>query len=443
MKVVAIGGDAASMSAVSKLRRLDDSVEINVYEMGQIVSYGACGMPYFVSNEIKDSDALIARTKKGFEAKDIHVHLGHEVTKVNDTTKTITVKNLKKDKTFEVTYDKLIIGSGAHPVMPPFDNKDLKNIFTFTTIPDSIAVKKQMQSGDIKNVVVIGGGFIGIEMIEAFHNYDVSITLIELKEHILEVFDADMVSSLEKHLEDKGVTLNFQEGVTGFRGDEYVQEVITDQDIYAADLVLVAAGVIPNTQFLDSTRFKLAQNGALVVNKKMETSVKDVYAGGDCATIYHRLLDEQVYLPLGNNANKQGRLIAENIYGLESPIDGVLGTTVIKVIDMEAARTGISEAYAKAHNIPHKTVEIRGRNHAGYYPNAQKIRAKIIYEPSTLKLLGAQLVGRKVTALRINPFVVAISKGMTTKEFSMLDFGYAPPFAGVWDVIAIAASKAS
>ncbi|MEC9484414.1 MAG: CoA-disulfide reductase [Candidatus Izemoplasma sp.] len=442
MKIVAIGGDALSMSAVSKLRRLDDTVDIHVYEKGHIVSYGACGMPYFVSDEITDSKALIARTKKGFEARDIHVHLGHEVTQVNDLDKTITVKNLKDNQTLEVAYDKLIIGSGAHPIIPPFKNKDLKNIFTFTTIPDSEAVKAQMQSDDVKNVVVIGGGFIGVEMVEAFNNYDVSITLIELKDHILEVFDPDMVKALESHLEEEGITLCLAEKVTGFNGDQVVQEVETNKDTYAADLVLIAAGVAPNTSFLNKEQFDLAENGAVMVNRHMETNVRDIYAGGDCATIYHRLLNKNVYLPLGNNANKQGRLIAENIHGLNTSLDGVLGTTVIKVINMEAGRTGLSESYAKAHNIPHKTVTIRGRNHAGYYPNAQTVKAKIIYEPDTFKMLGAQLVGKADTAIRINPFVVAISKGMTTKEFGMLDFGYAPPFSGVWDVIAIAALQA-
>jgi NADPH-dependent 2,4-dienoyl-CoA reductase/sulfur reductase-like enzyme len=219
--------------------------------------------------------------------------------------------------------------------------------------------------------------------------------------------------------------------------------VITDKDSYAADLVLVAIGLKPNTQFLNKKAFKLAKNGAVIVNRKMETSIKDVYAAGDCSLIYNRLLKKPVYLPLGNNANKQGRIVAENLTGKEVEIDGVLGTTIIKIMDMEAARTGLSEKQAKAEGIPYKSAVIKGRNHAHYYPASEAIRVKVLYDPNTFRLLGAQLIGRSDTAIRINPFVVAISVGMTTQEFHMMDFGYAPPFAGTWDVISIAAGKAS
>jgi NADPH-dependent 2,4-dienoyl-CoA reductase/sulfur reductase-like enzyme len=218
--------------------------------------------------------------------------------------------------------------------------------------------------------------------------------------------------------------------------------VITDKGSYDADLVLVSIGVLPNTDFLSETSIKRTKNGACLVNRYMETSVKDIYAGGDCATIYNRQLDIQQYIPMGNNANKQGKLIAENISGNNVQIDGVLGTIVIKVLNMEAAKTGITERYAIENHIKHEVVSVKGNNHAGYYPNPEKIHVKIIYNPDTKQILGAQLVGKKDTALRINSFVVAISKGMTTKEFGMLDLAYAPPFAGVWDITAIAANNA-
>lgn len=441
MKVIAIGGDAASMSAVSKLRRLDKAVEIDVFEMGEIVSYGACGMPYFVSDEIKESNTLMARSKESFEANNISVHLLHEVVQVNGAAKTVEVKNLTSNEVTTHQFDKLIIGSGARPNLIPVENNDLDNIFTMTTIPDSIAVKEQMQSGNIKNVVVIGAGFIGVEMVEAFSNYDVKIHLVEALDQILTVFDDDMAKYLEKHLIEKGVEIHLNEKVESFIGDQIVKAVKTNKGTYDADLVLVAAGVTPNTDFLDPNEFDL-RNKAVIVNRKMETSVKDVYAAGDCALIYNRLTKEQVFLPMGNNANKQGRIVAENIHNNSVEIDGVLGTTVIKVMDLEAGRTGLSETQAKTLGIEYKTAFIKGRNHAHYYPNAQSIYVKIIYAKDSLKILGAQIIGRSDAAIRINPFVVAISAGMTTKEFSMLDFAYAPPFAGVWDVIAIAASKA-
>jgi NADPH-dependent 2,4-dienoyl-CoA reductase/sulfur reductase-like enzyme len=251
-----------------------------------------------------------------------------------------------------------------------------------------------------------------------------------------------MVKHLETHLKEKGVHLHLGETVQAFEGQTTIKKVVTDKGEYKADLVLQAIGIKPNTSFLDESEFDLSSNKAVIVNRKMETSVKDVYAAGDCAVIYNRLLEKNTYLPLGNNANKQGRLIAQNLINNEVLIDGVLGTTVIKVMDMEAARTGLSENQAKKEGLPYKTTIIKGRNHAHYYPNAESIRVKIVYDPNTNRLLGAQLVGRSDTALRINPFVVAISAHMTAQEFSMMDFGYAPPFAGVWDVISIAASKA-
>lgn len=441
MKVIAIGGDAASMSAASKLRRLDKQVEIDVFEMGEIVSYGACGMPYFVSDEIKESNTLMARSKDAFEANNIHVHLLHKVIKVNEKDKTVNVLNLKTNETKIHSYDKLIIGSGAHPNMIPVENNNLENIFTMTTIPDSIAVKEKMQSGTVKNVAVIGAGFIGVEMVEAFSNYDVELRLIEASDQILSVFDQDMAHYLEKHLIDKGVQVHLLETVEAFVGETEVRAIKTNKGTYKADLVLMAVGVTPNTEFLDPNAFEMVKQ-AVVVNQKMETNIKDVYAAGDCSMIYNRLTKQPEFLPLGNNANKQGRVLAENIMNKDVELEGVLGTTVIKVMDMEAGRTGLSEAQATRLGIDHKTAFVKGRNHAHYYPNSKSVYAKIIYAPDTLEILGAQLVGKNDTAIRINPFVVAISAGMTTKEFSMLDFGYAPPFAGVWDVIAIAASKA-
>ena len=442
MKVIAIGGVAASMSAVSKLKRINNEIEVTVYEKGDVLSYGACGMPYYVSDEIKNASDLVARTKEDFKKRGITVHVNHEVIGIDEKSKTITIKDLKTNEQIIDTYDKLIIGTGAKPIIPKWEGVELNNIHTMTEYYDSIEVKEKMQSGKIKNVVVIGGGFIGIEMVEAFHKYDVNIKLIQLEKQILSAFDSDMTVFLESHLKENGIDMHLDEKVVSFKGKQAVSKVITNKGTYDADLVLISIGVIPNTDFLNETSIKRTKNGACLVNRYMETSVKDIYAGGDCATIYNRQLDIQQYIPMGNNANKQGKLIAENISGKNIPIDGVLGTIVIKVLNMEAAKTGITERYAIENHIKHQVVSVKGNNHAGYYPNPEKIHVKIIYNPDTKQILGAQLVGKKDTALRINPFVVAISKGMTTIEFGMLDLAYAPPFAGVWDITAIAANNA-
>lgn len=442
MKVVAIGGVALSMSAVSKLKRLNKNIEIVVYEKGEVLSYGACGMPYYISDEIKDSKRLVARTKSQFMDLGITVHTKHEVIKVHDRVKEIEILDLETNEIIKDTYDKLIIGTGASAFVPPWKNVNLSNIFKLSIYEDSIKIKKEIDNGNIKKVTVIGAGFIGLEMVEAFLTRGLDVTLIQLDEQILSIFDAELTIPIEEHLRSKGVKLLLGEKVTGFDGVNTVNKVVTDKGEYDTDLVLVSIGVKPNTEFLKGSNIILAKNGAVEVNQFMETSVLNVYSGGDCAMIYNLALKENSYLPMGSNANKQGRVIAENISGNRFKFNGVLGTIVIKIIDMEAAMTGINEKLAIAKNIKYKTVTVTGKNHAGYYPNPQPVTIKVIYDPSTFVILGAELVGFKDTALRVNVFALAIQKSMTTKELGFLDLAYAPPFAGVWDVIQVAVNQA-
>ena len=442
MKVVAIGGVALSMSAVSKLKRLNKNIDIVVYEKGEVLSYGACGMPYYISDEIKDSNRLVARTKSQFKDLGITVHTKHEVVKVHDRVKEIEILNLETNEIIKDTYDKLIIGTGASAVVPPWKNVNLGNIFKLSVYEDSIKIKEEIDKGHIRKVTVIGAGFIGLEMVEAFLTRGLEVTLIQLDEQILSIFDAELTIPIEDHLRSKGVKLLLGEKVIGFDGYNTVSKVLTDKGEYDTDLVLVSIGVKPNTEFLKGSNITLAKNGAVEVNQFMETSVLSVYSGGDCAMIYNLALKENSYLPMGSNANKQGRVIAENISGNRFKFNGVLGTIVIKIIDMEAAMTGVNEKLAIAKNIKHKTVTVTGKNHAGYYPNPQPVTIKVIYDPSTFVILGAELVGYKDTALRVNVFALAIQKGMTTKELGFLDLAYAPPFAGVWDVIQVAVNQA-
>lgn len=442
MKVIAIGGVALSMSAVSKLKRLNNKIDIVVYEKGEVLSYGACGMPYYISDEIKDANKLVARSKEQFGDLGIEVKVKHEVIKVHDRSKEVEILNLETNEVFLDSYDKLIIGTGASAIVPPWKNVDLKNIFKLSVYEDSIDIKKEIDKGNIKKVTVIGAGFIGLEMVEAFLTRGLDVTLIQLDPQILSIFDAELTIPIEEHLKSKGVHLLLEEKVIGFEGNNSVSKVITDKGEYATDLVLVSIGVKPNTKFLESSNIKLSKNKAVEVNQFMETNILNVYSGGDCAMIYNLALKENSYLPMGSNANKQGRVIAENISGNRFKFNGVLGTIVIKIVDMEAAMTGINEKTAIAKNIKHKTVTITGKNHAGYYPNPQPITIKVIYEPNTFRILGAEMVGYKDTALRINVFAVAIQNEMTTQDLGYLDLAYAPPFAGVWDVIHVAVNNA-
>lgn len=441
MRVIVIGGVAAGMSASSKLKRLVKDVEIVVYEKGEVLSYGACGMPYFISDEIKASESLIARTKEQFKEAGITVNTFHEVIAVDDELNQVVVKDLVNNTITNNTYDYLIIGSGASAKNLNIEGNDLLNIFNLNSFEDGINIKKQALDIKIKNVVIVGAGFIGMELVETFTHLGKNVTLIEYADQVLPILDKEIAEPLMNHLIEKNVNLRLSEQVTKFSGTKFVNKVTTNKGEYDADLVIVSIGISPNTSFLEKSNVFLSKNNAVEVNLQMQTNISNIYAAGDCSMIYNKILDENVYLPMGHNANKQGRVIAENIAGNEFFLPGVLGTTVIKVIDMEAAKTGISEKEAVKRNINYGTEIITGNNHAGYYPNATKITVKVIYDLSSKVLLGAELVGYKDTALRINIFALAIHNKMTAKQLGYADLAYAPPFAGVWDVTQVAVNK--
>ena len=444
MKVIIIGGVAAGMSAASKIKRTQFDADVVVYEKGTVLSYGACGMPYLVSNVIEDPKKLIARSKEDFEKMGMTIHLQHEVVDVDANQKTVTVKDLVNNQTITDTYDKLLVATGASPIVPPIKGIDLPGIETLSTYDDGVKLKELFATrNDIKNVVIIGAGFIGVEMAEAMLEMDKNVTMVEFKNQILPNFDKDIVYPLQEELISKGVHLKLSEKVTEFKGNGKVEQVCTDTNCYQADIVILSVGIRPNTGFLKNTDVEMLRNGAVLVNKKMESSVADIYSAGDCASIYHRVKDSfDNYIPLGTNANKQGRVVGEVICGMNSKFDGAMGTSMVKVADMEAAKAGLSEREAIEGGFEYKAVTIKSRNHAGYYPNPQRIIIKLVYDPKTYKILGAQIVGYKDAALRINVFALAIHAGVPTYELGMVDFGYAPPFAGVWDAIHIAANQA-
>jgi len=443
MKVIIIGGVAAGMSAASKIRRSKYDSEVVVYEKGTTLSYGACGLPYYVSDVIKDESSLIARTKEQFESMGIKINILHEVIDVNDKEKTVKIKNLKTNEVFEDSYDKLLVSSGARPVKFPWKGVEKKGIYTLKSIDDGIKLKKLLKQDSIRNVVIIGAGFIGVEMVEAMIELKKNVTLIELQNQILPLFDKEMVTKLEDELRDNKANLKLGEKVVRFEGYDTVQRVVTDQNTYNADLVIVSVGVKPNTEFLKNTDVELLKNGAVVVDTEMKSSVTDIYAAGDCASVYHRVhQSNKAYIPLGTNANKQGKLAGENILGNKKMFSGALGTTVVKVCNMEAGKTGLSEKEAIMFNFDYKTSLVQANNHASYYPDPKPVWIKVIYEKRTHRILGAEIVGYKDAAIRINMFALAIHNNMTTEELGLVDFCYAPPFASVWDAVHIAANSA-
>lgn len=440
MKLLVIGGVAASMSAASKLRRMDSEAEIVVYEKGHFLSYGACGLPYYVSGENDDYRKMIARTQEQFTERGIKTFLRHEVVKVDTNKKEVTVKDLAANKTFTDTYDKLMIGTGTFPIMPPFPGADLKNIHLLKTLEDGMVLKEIAHKPEVKDVVIVGGGYIGIEVVEAMKTIGKNVRVIEMGERILAPFDKEITDIAEKEIREKGVELNLGEKVESFGGDQKVESVTTDKGTYKADLVLIAVGVKPATKFLEGSGIELAENGAIIIDREMRTNMEDVYAAGDCAQVYHRVLEENDYIPLGTNANKCGRLAGANIAGSHEKYVGTLGSAAIKIFDMELGRTGLSEEDAKKLGINYTTEFVKASDHPSYYPNPTPIWIKLICEKGSKRILGAHAIGNKGVVLRIDVFAVAIHNQMPADELGMVDLCYAPPFAGVWDAVHIASN---
>jgi len=438
MKVLVIGGVAAGMSAASKLKRINKDAQVVVYEKGKFLSYGACGLPYYVSGENDDYTKMIARTKEQFEQMGMDIYLQHEVVKVVPEKKQVLVRDIVDNKLFIDQYDKLMISTGTIPLVPPFPGADLANIHVLKTLEDGIYLKQIANEPAIKDVVIVGGGYIGIEVVEAMLRLGKNVRVVELSERILRTFDQELTDLAEKELLEKGVHLNLGEKVEGFIGNEHVEAVQTDKGTYSADLVLLSIGVKPATKFLEGSGITLAVNGAVIIDREMRTNVKDVYSAGDCAQVYHKVMEENAFIPLGTNANKCGRIAGANMAGQHNKYIGTLGSAAIKVCDLEMGRTGLSEAEARGLAIDYTTVFIQSADHPGYYPNQTPIWIKLICEKRTRRILGAQAIGNKGAVLRIDVFAVAIHANMTADELGMTDLVYAPPFAGVWDAVHIA-----
>lgn len=443
MKVIIVGGVAAGMSAAAKLKRANKEAQITVYEKSRHVSFGACGLPYFVGNFFEDSQKMIARTVEQFNASGITVNIEHEVLNVDTDNKCITVKNLLTGETFTDTYDKLMIATGASAIIPPIKNVNLKHVYTLKSMEDGESLKQAMQNEELKRVAIVGAGFIGLEVVEAAKQYGKEVHVFQLNDRVLvDTFDKEITDLLEEELRAHDVHLHLSQTVTELVGDEAVTQIKTKDEAFDIDIVVLTAGVRPNTSFLKDTGIEMLRNGALVIDHEGRTSIEDVYAAGDCASINHILKPEPAYIPLATVANKMGRIIGENLAGAHHTFNGSLASACLKVMDLEAGRTGLSEQEAINQGINYKTVFITDMNQTSYYPGQSKINVKLIYNADTKVILGGQIVGRKDAVQRVNVLATAIFAGLTTDQLAMLDLCYAPPFARTWDVLNIAGSVA-
>ncbi|WP_300393391.1 CoA-disulfide reductase [Fusobacterium sp.] len=446
MKIVIIGGVAAGMSAAAKASRLNKDAELVIYEKTDIVSWGACGLPYYVGNFYEDPNNMIARPVHKFLEAGMNIKIKHEVIKVDTEKKEITVKNLVTGEIFNDNYDKLMIATGAHAIMPPIKNLSTKGVYTLKDYSDGIILKEEMMKDENQEIIVVGAGYIGIEVVEAAKNLGKrNVRLIQLGDRVLmESFDKEITDVMEEEIRShEGVNLHLEESVLEIIEENgKVKGVKTNKGEYNADLVVVATGVRPNTAFLKDTGIEMLPNGALVIDEHGKTSIDSIYSAGDCATVYHLVREENVFIPLATTANKIGRVVGENLAGVETVFKGTLGSAAVKVMDVEAGRTGLTEAEAVKKGINYKTVFVKDKNQTNYYPGQEDIFVKLIYNAETRVLLGAQIAGKKGAVLRVDALATAIYSKLTVDEIGMMDFCYAPPFARTWDVMNVAGNVA-
>ncbi len=443
MRVIIIGGIAAGMSAAAKAARTDETAEIVLYEKTDIISLGTCGMPYYIGGFFSDPNKMIARTVEQAIEAGIDTKVKHEVLSIDPEAKTVQVKNLVTGDTFEDYYDRLMIATGADSIIPPIDNVKLGNVFTLKNMDDGQEIKDVATQESTKDVVIIGAGYVGLELVEAMKKLGKNVRLIQLDDAVMPgSFDTEITDIMAEEIKSHGVDLHLSEMVKALEGETKVTKVITDKGEYPADLVVIATGVRPNTSFIKDTGIKMMKNGAILVDPFGRTNFKDIYSAGDCATVYHKIKKEKVYIPLATTANKLGRMIGENLVGKNKSFPGTLGSAAIKVMDMEAGRTGITEEEARQMQINYDSVFITDRNQTNYYPGAENIYVKMIYNKDTKVVLGGQIIGKVGAVLRVDVLAAAIDKGMTTEELSNLDLVYSPPFSRTWDVLNVAGNVA-
>ena len=437
MKVVIIGGVAGGATAAARIRRLDEQAEIIVFERSGFISYANCGLPYYIGGTIEDENNLTLQTPESFWRRfRVKVNVHHEVIAIHPDNKTVTVKNLENDKIFTESYDKLLLSPGAKPIKPRFEGIDSDKIFTLRTVEDTLRLKKYTDEYEPKSAVVVGGGFIGIEVAENLHDLGIDITLVEASDQLMAPFDRDMASFIHAEILKNGIHLMLDTMVEGFADTDCGIDVkLKNASTLHTDMVVMAIGVAPETTLAKDAGIKLGIKGSIVVNDKMETSIPDVYAVGDAVQIKNFVTDKDTLISLAGPANKQGRIAADNICGGNSHYNGGQGSSVIKIFDMTAAATGINEKTAKLLGINADKVILSPMSHAGYYPGGKIMTLKVLFEKDTYRLLGAQIVGFDGVDKRIDVLATAIRAGIKAYELTELDLAYAPPYSSTKDPV--------
>ncbi|MBX0297592.1 FAD-dependent oxidoreductase [Haloarcula nitratireducens] len=435
---VVVGGDAAGMSAASKAKREDPEMDVVVFEKGEWVSYAACGMPYYVKGEVEDLNDLVTVTPEEFrDERDIDLRTGHEVIGIDPGAETVTVSG--DGKTFEQPYDHLLIATGASAIEPPFDGLGLDGVFTIHAMDEADAIENYVAAHSPDSAAIVGGGYVGIEMVEALSAHGIDVHLYEMLPHVLQPFGEAVAEAVEDHLREQGVQLHLATAVSGFTGAERVERVTLDDESHPADIAIVGVGVESNTDLAADAGIELGETGAIATDEYGRTNYETIYAAGDCAEARHVVTGNSDHVPLALTANRAGRAIGQTVAGNPEQVGEIAGTAIVKAFDLGAARTGIvDEEQAREAGFDPVSMTISAPTRAHYYPGASELTVTLLADRDSGRLLGGSVVGQE-GAKRIDTVATALTAGMTVTELRNADLAYAPPFSPVWDPILTAA----
>lgn len=440
MKVIIVGGVAGGASAAARIRRLDETADIVMFERSAYISYANCGLPYYIGGTIENKQDLTLQTPESFEDRfNVQVKVRHEVQAIHPDRKTVTVKNLETGEVFEESYDKLLLAPGARPIKPPFEGLDSPRVFTLRTVEDTFKLKEFLDEHKPASAVVAGGGFIGLETAENLRHLGLDVTLVEGAPQLMAPFDEDMAAYIHGQVRSSGIHLRLNTLVDGFEDkDDGILVKLKESDSVMADLVVLAIGVAPDTGLAKEAGLALGIKNSIVVNDRMQTSDPDIYAVGDAVQIPHFVSGADSLISLAGPANKQARVAAGNMCGQDVHYKGAQGSSVIKVFDVTAAATGINERTARSLGLDTEYVIVPGMSHAGYYPGGRMMVMKVLFEKGTYRLLGAQIVGYDGVDKRIDVLATAIRGGMRAYDLAQLDLAYAPPYSSAKDPVNMA-----
>ena len=444
MKVVIIGGVAGGASAAARARRLSETAEILILERDDYVSFANCGLPYHIGGDIKERSALLLQTPESLKTSlNLDVRTGHEVLTIDRVNKWVTVRNRASGEEYRERYDKLVLCQGANPVRPPLPGIDHPHLFTLRNIPDMDAIKAVVDQG-AQSAVVIGGGYIGVEIAEALRQRGLQVDLVEMLTQVVPPLDAEMARDLAYHMESHGVTLHL--GVTAQSFEDVagrIQVKLSDGVTLVSDLAIMAVGVRPASNLAREAGLELGPRGGIKVDPHQQTSDPDIYAAGDMVEVTDTVTGEPTVIPLAGPANRQGRIVADHIFGRASAYQSTQGTAILKVFEMTGGCTGASEKTLRRANIPFQKIYIHPSGHAGYYPGTAPMHLKLLFAPETGRILGAQVVGYDGVDKRLDVFATAIRAGMTVYDLEHLELAYAPPYGSAKDPINMAGFVAS